>query len=348
MIGLSSFRALRYTLVFSSPILAFVAFWIGGIWTYALVILLFICVPLIEQILPADSSNLSEAERSVAARDKLYDLQLYLMVPIAWALVIVFVATIGEEGLSLMELIFRILTMGVICGQIGINVAHELGHRKLRWERGLAKTLLLSSLYMHFFIEHNRGHHKRVGTMEDPATARAGESLYAFFYRSLIFSYLSAWKLEIARLKKKGKPFFSLHNEMIIYQVLQAGVLLAIYLWQGWFPMLAFIAAAYIGIFLLENINYIEHYGLFRKKKGEGYEKVQAKHSWNSDFVLGRLLLFELTRHSDHHCMASKKYQLLEHQPEAPQMPAGYPAMMLLALVPPLWFKTMNHRIGSV
>ena len=200
---------------------------------------------------------------------------------------------------------------------------------------------------MHFFIEHNRGHHKNVSTPEDPSSARKGEMLYAFWFRSVIYSYLSAWKIEQDRLNKKGEPFISYDNEMMRFQVIQLS-LLALIWWQfGWLIMLYFVAAATIGFLLLETVNYIEHYGLLRELKGDRYERVMPRHSWNSNHVIGRIVLFELSRHSDHHYIASRKYQILRHINESPQMPTGYPGMMLMATFPPLWFYVMNKRVNN-
>ena len=159
---------------------------------------------------------------------------------------------------------------------------------------------------------------------------------------------MDAWKLENDRLAKLGLQWYSLRNEMLIYQFIQMAVLVVIAVVFGWQVMLAFIAAATFGFLLLETVNYIEHYGLRRKKiDGEYYEKVMPIHSWNSDHPLGRLLLFELTRHSDHHYIASRKFQVLRHFDQSPQMPTGYPGMMVLSLIPPLWFKVMHAQIDK-
>jgi alkane 1-monooxygenase len=206
--------------------------------------------------------------------------------------------------------------------------------------------LLLTSLYMHFYIEHNRGHHKNVSTELDPSSARKGEMLYTFWIRTVIFSYLSAWHLENQRLIDKNKSRFSLQNEMLIFQIIQLVFLAAIGAHFGFIVLLYFICAAIGGFLLLETVNYIEHYGLVRNKKNNGFERVLPIHSWNSNHPVGRMVLFELSRHSDHHFIASRKYQILRHLDESPQMPTGYPGMMLLALLPPLWFKIMDKRIS--
>jgi alkane 1-monooxygenase len=232
------------------------------------------------------------------------------------------------------------------CGILGINAAHELGHRATKYEQNMSKILLLSTLYMHFFIEHNRGHHKKVATPEDPASSRFGESIYAFFPRSISNSWLSAWHIEATKLQKLGKQFWSWENEMLRFQVWQLALLTAITLFFGWMALLLFAAAALVGILLLEAVNYIEHYGLKRQQTDKGYERTLPIHSWNSNHPMGRLVLLELSRHSDHHFLASRKYQVLRHFDESPQMPTGYPGMILLALVPPLWFKVMHRAIS--
>ncbi len=251
------------------------------------------------------------------------------------------------QPVDLLTRVGRITAMGMLCGVMGINVAHELGHRKRKYEQQMSKLLLLTSLYMHFFIEHNRGHHKHVSTAEDPSSARLGESLYAFWIRSVVLSYLSAWKLEAGRLRKKGQRTFSIHNEMLQFQVIQLTFLLVVGYVYGWAVMLYYVLAAIMGFLLLETVNYIEHYGLSRNKTDRGYERVMPAHSWNSDHLVGRIMLFELSRHSDHHYIASRKYQVLRHMNDSPQMPTGYPGMMLMATVPPLWFYVMDSRIGG-
>jgi alkane 1-monooxygenase len=239
--------------------------------------------------------------------------------------------------------------MGLLCGTFGVNVGHELGHRIKPFEQTLAKISLLSSLYMHFIIEHNKGHHKYVATPEDPSSARLGEPLYLFFFRTIVLSYFSAWKITLNELEKKHKSFFSLSNEMLLFQCTQILFVLLIMFLFGWVITVYFLAAALIGILLLETVNYIEHYGLQRKEIADGrYERATPQHSWNSNHVIGRLMLFELSRHSDHHYLASKKYQVLCHHDDAPQMPTGYPGMMMLSLVPPLWFRVMNPRVKKL
>ncbi len=230
----------------------------------------------------------------------------------------------SSDDMNWYDIVGRIWVMGMLCGIFGINTGHELGHRAGKFEQGLAKALLLTSLYMHFFIEHNKGHHKRVATPEDPSSARKGEPVYTFYFRTIIFSWLSAWHIANREIRKKGKPVFSLRNEMIQFRLIQIAFMCLIFFVFGGLVTLYFLLAALIGILLLETVNYIEHYGLQRKPTGNGnYERAMPVHSWNSNHVIGRIMLFELSRHSDHHYLASRKYQVLRHHDDSPQMPTG-------------------------
>ena len=339
----------KYVLVLTLPATVAVSFVSTNAFTYLPLLYAFGLVPLIELLLQPDPSNLRETEREVAKDDRRYDAMVRLMVPIQYAFVVWFFFVVQEEGLSGFALAGRITALGMMCGVIGINVAHELGHRIRPLDRMLSKCLLVSSLYAHFYIEHNRGHHRHVATPNDPATARRNEMIYIFWLRSIVGAWLSAWHIEAKRLKAAGKPWWSMQNEMLRLQLIQVAVVIAVALLFGVQVAFYFVLAAFMGGLLLETVNYIEHYGLLRKANAEGrYERVMPKHSWNSNHVYGRLLLFELSRHSDHHYKASTPYQLLDHIDDAPQLPTGYPGMMLLALVPPLFFSVMNRRVDKL
>jgi alkane 1-monooxygenase len=343
-----SIKAFKYF----SPIILYLgslhSFTAYGFVCYVPLIYAWIIIPGLELFMKPDPTNLTEAEEELARDGKLYDYILYLIVLLQLPTLFYFLYSMQDPALTVADKIGRIGTMGLLCGTFGINVGHELGHRVKPFEQVLAKISLLSSLYMHFIIEHNKGHHKNVATPEDPSSARLGESLYVFFFRTIILSYVSAWKISLKEIRKRGKPFMSAANEMLIFQVIQILFVLVVWLVFGWEITLYFLASALIGILLLENVNYIEHYGLQRKAIGDGkYERAMPEHSWNSDHVIGRLMLFELSRHSDHHYLASRKYQLLRHHDDAPQMPTGYPGMMMLSLFPPLWFYVMNKRIDA-
>ncbi|MBL0308297.1 MAG: alkane 1-monooxygenase [Bacteroidetes bacterium] len=319
---------------------------VGGIAVFIAPFYVFIVIPLMELFFGGDQSNMSEVEEELAKKDWKFDLVVYSVVPFQFAVFFFFLNRISDGSLAWWEIIGMIFSFGISCGVFGINVAHELGHRNSWYERLMSKMLLLTSLYMHFFIEHNRGHHKNVSTDEDPASAKYGESLYAFWFRSVKDGWLSAWHLEGGRLKKDSKAFWSIHNEMLWYQIVQVSMLAAITFVWGWEVMLFYLGAASTGFLLLETVNYIEHYGLRRKKNdNEYYDKTMPIHSWNSNHPMGRIMLFELSRHSDHHYMPSRKYQVLRNFDNSPQMPTGYTGMMAMSTIPLLWFAIMNPRI---
>ncbi|MEZ4830235.1 MAG: alkane 1-monooxygenase [Bacteroidia bacterium] len=339
----------KYLLAYLVPGLVFLSIWLRGVWSFLAIIVLFGVVPLLEHFFRGSEENLSQSEENAKKHSLWFDILLYLNVPVQYGILIYFLTIVRTESLTAWEMTGMILSMGISCGTLGINVAHELGHRASKGEQFLAQMLLLTSLYMHFFIEHNRGHHKYVATLRDPATARKGEPLYAFWIRSIRDGYLSAWKIEYERLKKADLPVFSTANQMLMFQLFQLQFLVAIALIWGLPSMLAFMAAALVGVIELETVNYLEHYGLLRKETRPGYfEKVQPWHSWNTNRTLGRILLYELTRHSDHHYRASRKYQILRHFGDSPQLPQGYPGMMILATVPPLWFRVMDKKLEEL
>ncbi len=301
-------------------------------------------IPVTELFLKPDTKNLASAEEDIAKQNKTYDFILYLIVCLQVATVFLFLNSMQNQTLADWDIVARVGTMGLLCGTFGINVGHELGHRKNIAEQWLAKISLGTSLYMHFFTEHNKGHHKNVATKEDPSSARLWEPVYSFYFRTIIFSYISAWKIANDDMRKEKENWFQ--NEMIQAHIIQGifvALLIALF---SWHTTVYFLIAALIGILLLETVNYIEHYGLSRKETTTGkYERAMPHHSWNSNHIIGRLMLFELSRHSDHHYLASRKYQILRHHENAPQMPTGYPGMMILSLIPPLWFYIMHKQM---
>ncbi len=337
---------LKYTAVYTTPLVVFFSLYVGGHYSYFALIFLFGLIPVLELFTRASKKNLSPDEEVMVKKSRVYDTILYSLVPIQYGLMVYFLFTLQREGLGLLEMFGLITAFGMSCGVLGINAAHELGHRSGKMEQTMSKMLLLTSQYMHFFIEHNRGHHRYVSTDEDPASARFGESVYQFWWRSITGSWLSAWHLEQKRLKNKGASFWSSQNEMFVFLIIQHFLLVMILLIFNVFTLLCYVLAAGIGILMLETVNYIEHYGLRRKKINGRYERTLPIHSWNSNHPIGRLLLLELSRHSDHHYMASRPYPLLRHFDDSPQMPTGYPGMMLLSLAPPLWFYVMHKRIS--
>jgi alkane 1-monooxygenase len=341
-------RSLRYLSGYLVPALAFVAVLAGGAWTVLTPVVAFVLLPMVELLSAGTTANLDAESERREQGDPAYDWALYAAVPVQLALIAAFVASVRSGALTGGALAGAIVSVGISCGILGINAAHELGHRVKPLERLLAKVLLSTSLYMHFFIEHNRGHHRHAATADDPATARRGEGLYRFMLRSVRESWRSAWRLEAGRLQSRGSAVLSWRNEMLWYHAIELGLVVGIGLVAGWLAALSFIGAAVVGFLLLENVNYIEHYGLERARGDRGkYERVAPRHSWNSNHPLGRAMLFELTRHSDHHAVASRPYQILRHHDLSPQLPTGYPGMMALSWLPPLWFRVMDRHLAA-
>lgn len=339
---------LKYSLFLVIPLAAFISFKSSGLWSFTALIISFGIIPLIELLLQPDTRNFDKLQEEAIVKDRLFDFWLYLTVPIQYGLLAYFLILTSSANWTITEWIGKLSAMGILCGVLGINTAHELGHRAHIGERFLSKMLLLTSLYMHFYVEHNKGHHRNVSTPEDPASARYRESIYAFWLRSIVTGYFSAWKINAMERKAQGLSFFSPKHEMLWFQIIQIAFVALIYAIFGVQSLLAFIIAALIGILLLETVNYIEHYGLRRAKLNERlYEKSKPIHSWNSDHPLGRIMLFELSRHSDHHYQPQRKYQVLRHFEQSPQMPTGYPGMMLLSLFPPLFYKTMDRTFRT-
>lgn len=336
---------IKYCAWWSISLLACITMFTRGISSYYTILFVFVLLPIIEQFIVMSEKNMSELEEELAKEDKMYDLLVYMSVPAQFLTLFLFLYVVKTYPMQTYELIGLTITMGISCGVLGINAAHELGHRREQYEQWMAKLLLMTSWYMHFIIEHNFGHHKNVSTDDDPASARYGENFYTFWVKSVIGSYKSAWQIENERLGKAGLAIFSWHNEMILFTLIQVVFTGIIFFIFGTKAVLAFLVAAIIGFSLLELVNYIEHYGLRRIKNEKGrYERVLPVHSWNSNHALGRIFLFELTRHSDHHANASRKYQILRHFDESPQMPYGYPAMMVLSLFPPIFFNIMHKQ----
>lgn len=336
---------LRYTTPYVLAAIAAASLLAGGLWTWALPLLVYGLLPLVELFTPGTTENLDEEGERAALANRGFDAVLFGTLPTIYALLALFLVQINNGVHSGLGLVGAVVTTGLIAGALGINVAHELGHRAGPWHQRAAKLLLLPSLYMHFIIEHNRGHHMRVATDEDPASSRRGEWLYTFWFRTVIGGWLSAWRLESKRLG--GSPWTP-RNEMLRFLAIEA---LFVGLIAAWSPVAAglFVITAVVGFLQLETVNYVEHYGLQRERNERGrYERVRPHHSWNSNHSLGRSLLFELTRHSDHHAHPRRPYPILRHFEDAPQLPTGYPGMMVLSACPPLFFAVMDKRVDAL
>jgi alkane 1-monooxygenase len=337
------------------PALLVLGLYLGSPFQWMIHIFVFLLVPLMDYLLQKDTVNVAAGEVSGVTKEQFYKLITFVWVYVQVAILIWGLYVVSTQPMSIPSWIAFATGMALVTGGIGITVAHELGHRTEKIEQTYSKILLMTVCYMHFFIEHNRGHHVRVATPDDPATSRKGESFYGFWWRSVTQGYLSAWHLELERLKKKGQGFWSLSNQMIWFQFFPIAFIVFFFglfsFIQGrwvWEVPAFFFVQSFLAFSLLELVNYLEHYGMERAKLPSGqYEKVTPIHSWNASQLVSNFLLFQLQRHSDHHAYAHKRYQVLDHNEASPQLPAGYSAMIILACIPPLWFAVMDSRLSD-
>jgi alkane 1-monooxygenase len=332
------------------PILPFLAWGyvqltgIGAFWFFG-PMLVFVIFPLLDIAIGMDAKNPPDSVIKWLEQDRYYRWCTYVFVPIQYA-GLVFACWLWSSGdLSTLDSIGLALTMGMVSG-IAINTAHELGHKRPGLERWLSKVALAQSGYGHFFIEHNRGHHVQVATPEDPASARLGESFWAFLPRTVFGSLRSAWGLERIRLERMGRSPWTIHNDILNAWAMTVGLFAVLVAVFGVVVLPYLLLQAVLGFSLLEVVNYLEHYGLLRQKREDGrYERCLPEHSWNSNNVASNVLLYHLQRHSDHHANPTRRYQALRHVDEAPQLPTGYAGMIVLAWFPPLWRRVMDRRL---
>ncbi|MGO9035818.1 alkane 1-monooxygenase [Mycobacterium sp.] len=324
-----------------------VFFWVGPFLVYIL-------LPALELLVGPEGQNPPDEVMERLENDKYYRYCTYAYIPFQYASVIagayLFTASdlswLGYDGpLNWPAKIGLALSFGML-GGIGINTAHELGHKKDSLERWLSKITLAQTCYGHFYIQHNRGHHLRVATPEDPASARFGETFWEFLPRSLWGTLRSAWQLEVQRMRRLNKSPFNIGNDVLnawLMSVVFWGVLVAVF-GPELIPFV--IIQAVVGFTLLVAVDYLEHYGLLRQKTPSGqYERCAPEHSWNSDHLVTNLFLYHLQRHSDHHVNSTRRYQALRSVDGAPSLPSGYASMISLTYFPPLWRRVMDHRV---
>ncbi|AXQ31332.1 alkane 1-monooxygenase [Solimonas sp. K1W22B-7] len=317
----------------------------SGLLLWLMPLVFYGLVPLLDWVIGTDPVNAPESAVGALEQDRYYRRIVYAYIPSQYAATILGAWLAVHGGLAWWELLGLVVTAGMANG-VGINTAHELGHKTHALERWLAKFTLAPVAYGHFCIEHNKGHHKNVATAEDPASARMGESFWAFLPRTVIGSIRSAWRIEAARLQRSGQRAWSAGNENLQAWGMTVVLFGAITAWLGPWALLFLLVQAAYGAALLEVVNYLEHYGLLRLRDANGrVERCQPRHSWNSNHVMTNLLLYQLQRHSDHHANPTRRYQALRHFEDSPQLPSGYASMVLVAYFPPLWFRLMDPRV---
>lgn len=314
-------------------------------WFVLPLLIFYVVVPFADWCLGEDRTNPPESEVRALEEDPYYRWILYAAIPVLWGSVFFNLIYLANHDLPFTAWLATVASTGAVLG-FGLNLSHELGHKQ-DW-LGRKVALFNSALggYGHFSIEHNRGHHRHVSTPEDPASARMGESIYQFVLREMPGAFKRARLLESDRLRRRGSMPWHPDNE-----ILQAGALtLVLYggliFFFGWPMAVALPLVALWGAFQLTSANYIEHYGLQRKRLESGrYERCAPHHSWNSNHLISNLIVFQLQRHSDHHAHPARGYQSLRDFPDLPRLPSGYFGMFLVAYLPPLWFRVMDPRV---
>ncbi|WCT04735.1 alkane 1-monooxygenase [Rhodococcus qingshengii] len=327
---------------------------VSPVWWWIGPLLVYILLPILDIFFGPDGENPPDEVMERLENDKYYRYCTYIYIPFQLVSLVLAcylwsatdLSWLGiDGGLGLISKIGLAISIGCVAG-IGINTAHELGHKKDSLERWLSKITLAQSFYGHFYIEHNRGHHVRVATPEDPASSRFGESFWTFLPRSVWGSLRSSWSLEKARLDRLGKKPWTIRNDVLhswLMSVVLFGVLVAVF---GLSVLPFLMLQAVFGFCLLETVNYLEHYGLKRRRLDSGrYERAAPEHSWNSDHICTNIFLYHLQRHSDHHANPTRRYQTLRSMDGAPNLPSGYASMIILAYVPPLWRKVMDPKV---
>jgi len=333
--------------VMGLPMIGLALFLLTGYtaWLWLPPVILYVVIPAMDWIFGEDSSNPPESAMPALAADRYYRWAIFAAVPAYLASWGTMAWYASSHALTWYQWLPLAVSAGIGCG-LAINIAHELGHQTDGIERWLAKLTLSPGAYGHFYVEHNRGHHVRVATPEDPASSRFGESFYEFFPRCVIGSFKSAWQIEAQRLQRNGKGVWHWSNDILQTTAMTLVIWAAMIAWLGWVALPFMLFAAVYGGALLEVVNYLEHYGLQRQKGPDGrYERCQPKHSWNSNHVVTNLLLYHLQRHSDHHANPTRSYQTLRHFDGLPELPSGYAAMIVIAYVPWLWFRIMDPKV---
>jgi alkane 1-monooxygenase len=343
---------LRYLPAYAVPALLPLSAWLGArsgnvdAWAWFPLVALFVVLPLLDYALGHDRWNPDAPTAAALESQTSFRVLTLLCLPLQVVLLLWSAAHFASTEFGIAGALGWLLSQGVVSGIVAINVAHELIHKDTRLERGAGGLLLCTVGYHGFKIEHVRGHHVHVSTPLDASSARFGQSLWHFLPRALVRNTTNAWRLEAQRLHRLGRPTLHWRNEMIGWTAAWL-VLLAVFVaWAGTAGAVFFLLQGLFAACSLEIINYVEHYGLERARDGTGrFERTTHLHSWNSDYRLSNILLFQLQRHSDHHETPRRRYQALLHHEDSPQLPGGYASMFLLALVPPLWRRVIDPRV---
>lgn len=329
------------------PILAAIYLWIGyvtgvGIFYWIFPVGIYVIMPIADKIIGIDCSGPAAAEIADLDQDPYYRRLVYLFAPGQILLTYAGMWLCVTRALGVDEILGVGLTVGMVNG-VGFIPAHELTHRNNLLSRWLAKLMLAPMAYGHFFSEHVRGHHKNVATYSDPTSSRMGESFWVYLPRAVVTGVQSAWRIEEVRLARNGFSKWTFRNENLHCWAMTVALFGPPIAFGGWRGLMFFMVQAAFSVVLLEVTNYIEHYGLLRHMLPNGHlERCTPSHSWVSNHIFCSLFLYQLQRHADHHTNPARRFQSLCHFSTSPQLPASYVTMMLVAYIPPLWFRIMD------
>lgn len=325
--------------------LPFIGLNLGGWYSFIYIFILFAFIPCVDSFI-RDAINPSPEQENELIQDKYFKYIVSLYVPAQVVMLLYSVYLVSNYHFQWFEWMAFTTSIGLISGGAGINLAHEMMHKNDPIQQFFSKILLVTVCYGHFFIEHVKGHHVRVATPADPATAQFGESFYHFLPKTMVGSFKSAFHFEQSRLRRKEYSLLSYHNHFWWIILVPSIIAIACFIYGGATALVFFLLQSFIAIMTLELVNYIEHYGLERIRLPSGeYEKVKPCHSWSANHWLSNILLFHTQRHSDHHTYGARPYQILRHIDQGPQLPSGFYAMIVIALIPPLWRSVMDKRV---
>ncbi|MGB7271155.1 MAG: alkane 1-monooxygenase [Albidovulum sp.] len=255
-------------------------------------------------------------------------------------------ALTGGTGLGLGSWVLSFLGFGLWFGQVSNSTAHELIHRTDRWSFRLGMWIYISLLFGHHTSAHRLVHHRFAATADDPNTAQAGESFYAFLVRAWPGGFIAGYEMEKAR--QDGRPAWL--QPYTVYLAGAAGFVLIIAAGFGIDGFLAYLLlCAHTQVQLLLS-DYVQHYGLERQETGlDSYEPFGPAHSWDAPDLFSGLMMLHAPRHADHHLHPARPYTALELSPggKAPLLPFSLPAMATLALIPYFWHRIMDRRLNT-
>ena len=337
-------KPVNYLILLFVPALVVAGYLLGGLWNFLVPLRCFVVYPLSNFFLSPSLKN--NTERDSHYSSSAYKYVALSFVPILIALTAWSVYVAGGAVITTVSFIGLALSVGIVNGVLGFTLAHEFIHRFTKLEQVAGYLLLLQNNYMHYGIEHVWGHHVYTCTPEDPHTARIGEPIYFYLFRAIKGTYKNAWNIDAKKLSRASYKFSFMHSRMLLFAVLQILLMLLLFFTLGPLSLIFFLLQNAVAIALLHIINYLQHYGLMRKTSlTGGYERLGAHHAWNTGRYNKSINLFQLESHADHHMHPSRPFDKLSHHDDSPAQPAGYSFMVLLSLIPPLWFKIMDKRI---